>query len=277
MATLEDLGRPFATGRTGVLHTWPGVPNRVVKLFPPDYPSEEIDVELAACREVDRLGLTPIGCHGRVQVGEQSGIVFDRIEGDSLTRSAEKNPLRVRSGARTLAVTHMRLHETMTDGLVDVKRFAVDALSSRPMAFLSEQQRQTATELIEALPDGNRVLHMDFHTENVFAHAGDHAVIDWQTAMRGDPAADVAATYLLLNDAELWPGTPWLKRVLIGMVRKIVLSTYLAEYQRLTGMTREQIDAWRPVALILRMSILDIPSERDRMGAELAAILDGAR
>ncbi len=120
------------------------------------------------------------------------------------------------------------------------------------------------------------MLHLDFHTENVFAQGDDYVVIDWQTTLRGDPAADVAMTVLLIRDAELWPGTPLIKRLLVQRIRGIVLSTYLGEYLRLTGMTMEQVDAWRLPVVILRMSILDIASERPRFQREVLDLLAGA-
>jgi hypothetical protein len=68
-----------------------------------------------------------------------------------------------------------------------------------------------------------------------------------------------------------------LKRILVQSVRKLVLSTYLAEYRSVTGMTPEQIAAWRLPAVVLRMSTLDIASERPAFVRELTAMLGAAR
>ncbi len=80
-------------------------------------------------------------------------------------------------------------------------------------------------------------------------------------------------TVLLIRDAELWPGTPLLKRILVQRIRGVVLSTYLTQYKDLTGLSDAAIDAWRLPVLVLRMSTLDIDSERDRMQAEVREIL----
>jgi aminoglycoside phosphotransferase (APT) family kinase protein len=129
--------------------------------------------------------------------------------------------------------------------------------------------------MIAGLPAGDRLLHLDFHTENVFTDGAGYTILDWQTTLRGDPAADVAMTVLLIRDAELWPGTPLIKRLLVQRIRGVVLSTYLATYQELTGMTDAEIDAWRLPVLVLRISTLDIDSERARMQREVRAILGG--
>ncbi|WP_296605917.1 aminoglycoside phosphotransferase family protein [Nocardioides sp.] len=272
-----DLGEPLAVGRSAEILSWPGDADRVIKLFPATYDAGLVAAEVVASTEAHRLGLTTIACHGQVQVEDRPGLLLDRLHGDSLTRLAERNPLTLRSGARTLARTHARVHEAATSALPEIRDAADTALDTPPLAFLTEGQRELAREAIRSLPAGDRVLHLDFHTENVFAHDGGHAVIDWQTALRGDPAADVAMTVLLLSDAELWPGTPLLKRILVQSVRRLVLSTYLAEYRSVTGMTSEQIAAWRLPAVVLRMSTLDIASERPAFVRELTAMLGAAR
>ena len=83
-----------------------------------------------------------------------------------------------------------------------------------------------------------------------------------------------AREVLLIRDAELWPGTPRLKRLAIGLIRRLVLSTYLTEYRALTGMTPAEIEAWRLTAVVLRMSTLDIDSERPRFQRELTTLLE---
>lgn len=271
-----DLGAPLAVGRSAEILGWPEG-DLVVKLFPAAYDARLVDAEVLASTEAHRLGLTTIACHGQVQVEDRSGLLLDRLHGESLTRLAERNPLTLRSGSRTLARTHARVHAASTTALPEIRDSAVAALETAPLSFLTAPQRELAREAIRSLPAGDRVLHLDFHTENVFAHDAGHAVIDWQTALRGDPAADVAMTVLLLSDAELWPGTPLLKRLLVQSVRKIVLSTYLAEYRSVTGMTPEQITAWRLPAVVLRMSTLDIASERPAFVRELTEMLGAAR
>ncbi|ROO85111.1 phosphotransferase family enzyme [Actinocorallia herbida] len=268
-----EWGAPLAVGRSAEIHAWPEGGDLVVKLFPEGYPPALVDAEEAASGEAARLGLSTIACHGRVEVAGRAGLLLDRVHGESLTRQAERDPFRLRGCARALARAHVRVHESPTALFTEVREATAAALGTPPLAFLTGRQRALAAERVAALPAGDRVLHLDFHSENVFGHGGGHAVIDWRTTLRGDPAADVAMTVLLLRDAELWPGTPLLKRIAVQAVRRVVLSTYLAEYRRLTGMTDERVAAWRLPVVVLRMSTLDIASEREGFRRELAALL----
>ncbi len=269
---MTELGTPFATGRSAQIYAWPDS-DLVLKLFEAGYPSDQVNLEELSLREAARLGVHTPAPHGQVNIGERPGLLMQRVRGDSLTKHAERNPLTIRSGARALARTHVRLHALPTREFADVRNAAVEALDSAPLNFLTPQHKARAGELIAALPAGDRMLHMDFHTENVFSDGTGYTVLDWQSTLRGDPAADVAMTALLLRDVELWPGTPWLKRILVQQIRGVVTSTYLSEYKALTAMTDAQIAAWRLPSLVLRMSTLDIPSEHDRFAAEIAQLV----
>lgn len=268
-----DLAEPIATGRSAVVHRWPGEDGLVVKLFPAGYPVEEVRAEEHAVQEAVEQGLTPVGSRGVVDVSGRPGLLLEAVDGISLTTRSERSPHQLFACARLLAQLHVGMHARSTSAFRDVRSVAEELLTTEPLAFLTDDEREEVRRRIEALPAGDQVLHMDFHPENVFEHQGGHAVIDWQTAMCGHPAADVAATVLLVRDAELWPGTPLARRVAVGLTRRLVLRAYLREYRRLAPMPQVEVDRWRVVALVLRIGLLDVPGERKRFRSELQAMV----
>ncbi|WP_121255677.1 aminoglycoside phosphotransferase family protein [Nocardioides ferulae] len=283
--TLADLGDPVATGRTSEVYAHPGRPDRVLKLFHGDVPGEEVEAEAEHIDVAVRAGLTGARCHGTAYVDDRTGLVLDRLDGGSLTRVAERNPLQLRRSGRTLARLQARMHEVAAPDLTDVRAAVLHALDQAALSFLSPIEQAHTRGLVNALPDGDRLLHLDFHPENVIVtgdttpadRAGSadrvvHHVIDWQTALRGDPAADVAATFLLFRDAELFPGLSLARKAVIVAGRRAFFEFYWAEYRRLTGLGHGAVAAWRAPALVLRLA-WDIPSERDRLRAALRAAL----
>ena len=50
-----------------------------------------------------------------------------------------------------------------------------------------------------AKPDGDRLCHGDFHPMNILGDVSQPVIIDWPDARRGDPAADVCRSYLLMR------------------------------------------------------------------------------
>lgn len=267
MWPLSELGTPIAVGRTSEVFAVPGSDNLVLKLFLAGTPDDEVTAEVRGTAVAADAGLTPVACHETVVIADRTGLVLDRLDGEPLTRTVEKNPLRLHQSARTLARLQARMHEVAAPDLPEVRSVVIEALAQPPLAFLSQSQREQARALVEALPDGDRLLHLDYHPENVFTAPGDsYAIIDWQTALRGHPAADAALSNLIFTAGEAWPGTPFVKRVMLAAFRREYARVWRNEYQKRTGLSDEELDRWRLPALVIRLS-WDIQSERTRLQA----------
>lgn len=270
-STVAELGDPVALGRTAQIYGLPDA--RVLKLYAAGVPAAEVATERANCDEAVALGATPIVCHGQVEIEGRHGLVFDAASGGSLNSLAERNILKLREAGRILAREHVRVHRCRTDAHDDVREVAVGLLDRPVFDFLGTDGRVRTADLLRALPDGDVLLHMDFHTQNVFAQGAGWAVIDWQTSMRGAAACDVASTMLLLRDAELWPGTPRLKQLLYDTVRRALAAAYLAEYLQRSGMDPQEVERWRLAVLVLRMGTWQIASEQERFAAQVRELI----
>jgi hypothetical protein len=54
--------------------------------------------------------------------------------------------------------------------------------------------------------DGARLVHRDLHPENVLLAPGGAVLVDWTNAGAGDPAMDVALTWLIMETSAGMPG-----------------------------------------------------------------------
>lgn len=269
--TISDLGAPIAIGRSAEIFSWDE--GRVLKLFFREVSGADIETEYANTREANAIGACSMICHEKVKVEGRTGIILDRVDGISMTRLPEKNPLIYFTVSGTLAKLHVRLHERKTKKLTDIRELAREMLDRKPLDFLSKDQRKKAMALLDALPGGDSLLHMDYHFENVIVRGSEYIIIDWMTAARGNPAADVAYVVFLFSDAELWPGTPKLKLAFYNMIRKLMLKGYLRTYRKFTGMAMEEIGRWRLPILMLRLGIWNVASERDAIIREIRGII----
>ncbi|HZT67143.1 MAG TPA: phosphotransferase [Acidimicrobiales bacterium] len=125
-------------------------------------------------------------------------LVMDRVEGPTMLAAALKRPLHLGDYGRLLAALHLQLH-------------ALEAPAWLPAA---------------AVP-GDRVLHRDLHPLNVLMTADGPVVIDWANAARGDPAYDVADTWVLFATADAPGGAR--DRVLAAIGRRIFLRHFLGD------------------------------------------------
>ncbi|PJZ46678.1 aminoglycoside phosphotransferase family protein [Leptospira brenneri] len=268
----ESLGKPIAIGRSADLYALED--HKILKLFFPDAKESEIDLEVENTVEAYNQKASKMRCYGKAKVDNRFGIIFDRVEGISLTKLPDKNPLELFNIAGTLARLHYGIHQIKSDKYKDIKDVLNGCLSSEPLSFLSSGEKAKVKSYIAGLPNGNSILHLDFHPENVIVQGKEEIIIDWMTAAKGNTAADVAFTFLLFTDAELWPGTPKLKIIFYTLIRKFILRGYLKAYKHLSGITDAEIAAWRLPALILRLGLWNIESERERLRSQISRLVE---
>jgi tRNA A-37 threonylcarbamoyl transferase component Bud32 len=127
-------------------------------------------------------------------------LVMDRIDGPTMLDHAI--PFRIGRDAKLLADLHERLH-----------RIAAPPWLTR-----------------EAPLPGDRLVHRDLHPLNVLIARDGPVVIDWSNASRGDPAFDVADTWVLFacGDPPLNP----IEARLAPLARKLFLRTFLGGFDR---------------------------------------------
>lgn len=177
-----------------------------------------------------------------VTVRDRPGLVMERVDGPDLLGLLTARPWRLVRYGRLLARIHTELH-------------GVRAPSSLPDTRTSIRRRIEASGLpadlaafalgeLERLPDGERLCHGDYHPGNVLIGRDGPLVIDWTGATRGDPAADVARTLLLLRAGEPLPGTPAFLLALIRIGRKAFARLYLKAYLRLRPPDVALVDRW---------------------------------
>jgi len=128
--------------------------------------------------------------------------------------------------------------------------------------LVPDDVRERTLERLDALPDGDRLLHGDFHPANLLRTGDGYVVIDWTNGMSGDPAADVARTVLLTGGGKLADDTAVIVRMIAPVARRVLLAGYLRAYARETPLDRDLVDRWLPVWAAARLSE-DIEAERE--------------
>jgi aminoglycoside phosphotransferase (APT) family kinase protein len=131
-----------------------------------------------------------------------------------------------------------------------------------------------ALNVLDGLPTGDRICHGDFHLANMLGGLSRPVVIDWGSASRGDPVADVANTWLVHRMGLPPPGTPLHLRMLIPMARGTVVSTYMRGYRRRHPVDRDRLRRWQIVRVAARFHAR-IAEEVDMLTAWLRARYPG--
>ena len=248
----------LGAGREAEVFAWDD--GRVLRLARDPQRQGMIEREAAALTAAHEAGANVPGVHERVTVDGRPGVVLDRIDGTDLLDWLASHPWAVRSVARTLGAEHAVLHRIEAPAALPALRDDLRQRLGSPL--VPEDVRRRALERLEQLPDGDRLLHGDFHPANLLRTAEGCVVIDWTSGTRGDPAADVARSILLAGDGKLPDDAPTVLRLVAPFARRVLVAGYLRAYARELPLDRERVDRWLPVWAAARLAE-DIEPERE--------------
>ena len=124
------------------------------------------------------------------------GVAMTRADGESLGSFALAAPENYQPAMLAFARLHRRIHAAPGAGLPPLKHRLAGGL--RRAALLDQALRDRLLARLEALPDGDRLLHGDFHPFNVMGRGDAAVAVDWLDAGCGPIAADLCRSWVLL-------------------------------------------------------------------------------
>jgi aminoglycoside phosphotransferase (APT) family kinase protein len=125
-------------------------------------------------------------------------LIMERLTGPTMAEALLHRPWNLGRYARLLSSLHSQLH----------------AIPAPP-------------DLPDALIAGNRLLHRDLHPRNIILTKRGPMVIDWANAARGDPAYDLADTWVVLSSAN--PPGNRISRLPATVSRRALLRSFLKQ------------------------------------------------
>ncbi len=191
----RPLPEPVARGRTAEIYPWE--PGTVLKLFY-EWGSEAwVARELRATQAAREAGIPAPATGEVVSIEGRSGLVVERLEGETMLAELMRRPWRLFELARMLAELQARFHQVEAQGLPSFKAQLREtiAISVR----VPDELRRKALLALDRLPDGSALCHGDFHPDNVLLTADGPVIIDWITGSAGNPWADIARTSVILR------------------------------------------------------------------------------
>jgi aminoglycoside phosphotransferase (APT) family kinase protein len=238
-------GPLIAKGRTAEVYAWND--DQVLKLFYAWCPTRWVQEEVETSRAVSATTLPTPRFIDSLEIGERQGIIFERVEGPSMLQLLKTKPWLVLRLARQLAELHSQIHEQDGLGLPPLRSSLQTTIQQ--VEHLPRSLKARVLQLLETLPDGNALCHLDFHPDQVLMTAGGPVIIDWMTALQGHPLADVARTSVILAVGRA-PYAGWAMRAVIHLWRGLFYRTYVTRYLELNpGVTQDEIRTWMiPIA-----------------------------
>jgi aminoglycoside phosphotransferase (APT) family kinase protein len=234
----ETIGRLLAAGRVAEVFERG---SRVVKLYKSTAAKPAAFREAGLHAAVEALGLPVPRVWSVEQIADRWGLVFDRVNQPSFAEHMLNNLVDVPQYLKCMVRLHMRIHAHQAVQFASLKvRLAANIAATK---LLDKRRKQDLLAGIAAMPDGDRLCHGDFHPMNILGDLSQPVIIDWPDARRGDPAADVCRSYLLmkLHAANIAPA-------------------YLDMYCGTSGIAPPAVLSWLPYVAAARLAE-DVPSE----------------
>ena len=242
------LDLPIARGRTADVYVWDD--GQVLKLFQDWFESEDIEYERKIASAVHSSGVNCPAVGDIVQVQGRTGLIYERVPGESLLQMFRRQPWRLFRFGETLARLHAQMHNCVFEADVPMQRMKlqkkIESAKALPLA-----QKTELLAALEALPQGDRVCHGDFHPDNVLIDGDNATVIDWIDATRGNPLADVARTSTILLGAA---ASSQISNPVLKAIVRLFHSAYLKHYFRLRPGGEAEYQRWLPVVAGARLN-----------------------
>jgi serine/threonine protein kinase len=225
--------------------------NYVIKLFRPSFPLIAIENEYNVCKAIKGLINIP-KVYQLIEIDGRNAIIYQRIVGSSGFKYLLSNPLAVKKIAYEFAEIQFHINSISIEENIPELTFILNR-NMNMHDLLSVKSKLRIINFMNDLPKNNKLCHGDYHPDNLLFQKSEPFVIDWMTATKGNPLADVARTSILLKWAEPGPGTPSFLKILISYIRKQFYKYYISRYIELSGAKISEIEKWELPVLAARL------------------------
>jgi Ser/Thr protein kinase RdoA (MazF antagonist) len=240
----HEIGRLLGSGQRADVYEYGDL---ALKLYQPGISKGPAFREAANLAVLEGLSLPTPAVHAVGDYRGRWGVLMDRAPGQRF--ADQMSPAAM---LEAMAGLHRRIHEQPGHGLPSLK--ARLSANIRRADALDTAARDRLLHRLQALPDGDRVCHGDFHPWNIHGTREDPTVLDWLDACAGDPAADVCRTYVLLHH-----------------VSPVMAADYVKTYAGMAGLNEAEIPAWLPVVAAARLAEGVEPEKASLLRLALAA------
>lgn len=258
-----DLGNPIAYGLTSEIYPW--AQEHVLKLFYNWVSLESIENEAWVSRAIYESGLPVPEVGEIVRVKERIGLIYQRVDGDSMYKVGQRKPWNVPRYSKRAAKLHVEIHSHSISADFPSQRQILEK-SIHQAEVLPSHLRSKVLKALEAMPDGHQLCHGDFWPGNIMMTPRGEVVIDWNNASLGNPLADVARTsigtlgavrtrqFKRTNLSYGTSRTSQIKNSLLQLIIRICYPLYLNHYFKLCPGGEEEYRRWLPIVAAARLS-----------------------
>lgn len=196
-----DLGKCEKIGSGGNGAVYRVSEDEIVKVNYNPETYEGLDKELAKAKEAFLLGIPTAISFDLVDCGEgRKGVVYETIKSITLGETMQQDPSQMEVLTEKYIEQLNLLHSIRTNNPVfgsakaNYCKQVADASK-----YLTEEEGELMKLILDALPEGDRLVHCDAHPKNLMIQNGEMLWIDMEGMSVGHPIYDLISIAVVLN------------------------------------------------------------------------------
>ena len=162
---------------------------------------EGLDKELTKAKEAFLLGIPTAISFDLVDCGDgKRGVVYETIKSRTLGETMQSEPERIEELTEQYIAQLNHLHSTHSNHPIfgSAKAFYAKQVADASKYFTEEEGEQLKL-ILEALPEGDRLVHCDAHPKNLMIQNGEMLWIDMEGMSVGHPIYDLISLAVIIN------------------------------------------------------------------------------
>ncbi|MGE6577820.1 aminoglycoside phosphotransferase family protein [Paenibacillus xylanexedens] len=269
---VHRLGNKIGEGGCAEVFEWEDG-SKIVKLAKPNTIMAALEAELHHCRIASACGLPVPKPYDLVTVEGRSGIVFERIDGETIMKrfvdraveqSRTQQPLDISEDFVNARITAQLFHQIHSHSVAHMpsqrENIKYNIIAAQ---YLNEAEKTAVIAQLDRLPMKQQLCHGDPNPGNILLRDNDAVIIDWNNASTGNPEADLAEYIIMIRYAILPPHLPHEATVVLDATREASIHIFMEEYEKLSGIGYADVESWiAPVAA--RKLIADAISDAEK-------------
>ena len=211
--------RLIGMGGVGKVYRLDG--DTIIKVFREGTTIEDVRREITLSKEAFVMGMPTAISFDIVRVapspevgGECFGLVYELLKAKTLSTYLKQHPNELDDCAKKYADLFRELHqiEVPKDGNIPSAVERTRQQIAHIRRYFSEEHINMLLAIIDSIPEGNRLLHLDLQTKNTMVQDGELMLIDMGEVAYGHPLLDLGYAYSamvsLIGDYEKTIGIP---------------------------------------------------------------------
>ena len=204
----EQIG----VGGVGTVYRLDG--DTIIKVFREGTTIDEVRKEITMSKEAFVMGTPTAISFDIVKVGSQYGLVYELLNAETLSFCIKRAPERIDEYARQYANLFRQLHsievpaDSNVPNAIDHERQQILHISR----YFPKESIDLLLQIIDTIPTGNRLLHLDLQVKNTMMQDNELMLIDMGEMGYGHPVLDLGHAYssmvLLIGDYDKTIGIP---------------------------------------------------------------------